>query len=196
MRIQYRPLPAIWPFGARTSPLQESRFRASYNATLTLLASELRALHADDVIVIEAGYRESDIRIDGLPRANARPGDPAIIVSFDSKYGRLRYGCDRFWDHDANLRGIALTLEALRVADRYGVTKRGEQYTGWLALPAAGETLTQREAEAFIRSQAAGAGPDLLAAYRAAARRLHPDMPAGSRALFDQLQRAKAVAGL
>jgi hypothetical protein len=36
-----------------------------------------------------------------------------------------------------NARAIALGLEALRKVDRYRITKRGEQYTGWSALPPA-----------------------------------------------------------
>lgn len=40
----------------------------------------------------------------------------------------------------ANIRAIAKTLEHLRDLDRWGVTKRGEQYTGWKALPATAST--------------------------------------------------------
>jgi len=196
MRIQYRPLPAVWPFGTPTDPRKESRFRAGYSATLELLRRELRELEAGDVVVIEGGYRESDIRIDGYPRATARPSDPSVIISFDSRYGRLRYGCDRFWEHDANLRAIALTLEALRAADRYGATKRGEQYAGWQALPEMAG-LTTHEAVAFIRSHAAG-GPDqdLHAAYKAAAKKLNPAAPGASREAWDQLRRAREALGL
>ena len=36
---------------------------------------------------------------------------------------------------------IALTLQSLRAIARYGVTtEKGEQYTGWLQLPASPET--------------------------------------------------------
>lgn len=194
MRIQYRPLPAIWPFGTPTNPRKDSRFRAPYNTTLYALQRELKALEADDVVVIEAGYRESDIRIDGLPRANAQPWDPSVIISFDSRYGRLRYGCDRFWRHDDNLRAITLTLESLRAADRYGVTKRGEQYTGWQQLPThAG--MTTHEAHTFIRSYAPDPGLSLAAAYRVAAKQLYPSN-GHDPALWVRLQAAKAALGL
>lgn len=39
-------------------------------------------------------------------------------------------------DWQINLRAIALGLEALRKLDRYGITSRGEQYTGWRAIEA------------------------------------------------------------
>src|SRR5205807_9216809 len=102
---------------------------------LEQLQHDLHLLDAVEPVVLEAGYLPHEIRMDGLPRRGARPSDPAVIVSFDSRVGPLRYGCDTFSTHDDNLRAIALALEALRAVDRYGVTKRGEQYQGWSALP-------------------------------------------------------------
>lgn len=164
------------------------------------LERELRQLDVryNAPVVIEAGYSEHEIRNDGQPRANARPHDPAIIISFESRHGPLRYGCDTYDDHLANLRAIALALEALRAVDRYGVTKRGEQYQGWKALPAM--SLSHTEAVSFLASVTGIGNPDesrenLQALYREAAKRLHPDV-GGNRAMWDQLQRAKQVLGL
>ena len=76
--------------------------------------------------------------------ADTRADTPRVVVSFDSCHGPLRYQCDRFtttragtkaWH--ANVRAIALGLEALRKVDRYGIAGSGEQYRGWTALPAA-----------------------------------------------------------
>lgn len=197
MRLVYRPLPAIWPSGTRTPSYarRSAPFRASWSRTINLLDSELRHISAQDPIVIEAGFQEAEIRLDGLPRANARPTDPAIIVSFESKFGPLRYGCDAFTWYEANLRAIALALEALRKVDRYGVTKRGEQYVGWRALPAKGESGAW--ARDFILQTAGVEGTriEIRDAYRLAAKKLHPDS-GGSRAEWDRLQRAKVTVGL
>ncbi len=87
--------------------------------------------------MLQIDIREQALRLDGGLRANARPVDfPGVRISFESKHGPLTYATDthEFWQH--NVRGIALGLQALRAVDRYGVTKRGEQYTGWKALPA------------------------------------------------------------
>lgn len=59
----------------------------------------------------------------------------AVGVSFDSKHGPLTYETAEFATWQDNLRAIALGLEALRAVDRYGISKRGEQYRGWKALP-------------------------------------------------------------
>lgn len=200
MRFITRPLPPIWPTGNRTlvEDRRESRFKASWAATLELLERELRHLEAEDPVVIEAGYQPHEIRLDGLPRRGARPSDPAVILSFNSRVGPLRYGCDTYWDHEANLRAVALSLEALRAVDRYGVTKRGEQYRGFEALPPSGEgEMSRSEAEAFIRHHAGDADePDLEAAYRTAAKKLHPDVKGGSHADFARLERARQAVRL
>lgn len=216
MNFTYRPIGNDWPTGRRTPGYQRtnSRFEshgkyvegAGYQAgrkipwsqTLALLDRELRELGASTV-VFQIDAQEQDFKLDGDLRANARIPDPAVIVSFKSKHGDLRYFCDKFTTWQDNIRAIALGLEALRKVERYGITKRGEQYVGWKALPES--TLSRQEAEAFLRDQTRAAGHDpvansLEAMFRIAAKRLHPDMPTGSREAWDKLQRAKTAAGL
>ena len=123
----------------------------TWSATLDLLDRELYYLDAENV-VIQADFTERDLRIDGTVRANARqPGHPGIRIAFESMHGPLTYATDscEFWQH--NVRSIALGLEALRAVDRYGVTRRGEQYTGWLQIEAGGTT-SVAAAEALIGS--------------------------------------------
>lgn len=117
------------PLGDRPSP-----FSAPTGRTTRLLARELRALDAERV-VLEVALSETRIRADGLPRSDARPEIPAVRISFDSRWGPLRYETGEYRRWEDNLRGVALSMEALRAVDRYGVSKRGEQYRGWRALP-------------------------------------------------------------
>lgn len=200
--VMFRPIDR-WP-GERTTNPQRSRFKTGWGDTLELLKKELNHLQADSIVVM-LDLTEDDIRLDGWPRANARPGHPGVVLAFDSPYGPLKYPCDTFTTWQDNLRAIALALEALRKVDRYGVTKRGEQYTGWRALPGGGEsssTMTAEAAAAFLARACGNAtvpGSALLehaylvpAAYRAAARRFHPDA-GGSTEDFQRLQTAKAV---
>lgn len=204
MDITYRPI-TTWP-GERTKYRQYSRFDSPWSKTLDLLDRELFHLNAKRV-VIEIDLREQDFRLDGSWRANAKPTDPGIVISFDSKYGPLRYATDTFRDWQDNVRAIALGLEALRKVDRYGITKRGEQYTGWKALPA-GIALgpagfaNHDEAMRFILDQAGEIwaaptetaacleDPDIAkVAYRDACTRLHPDA-GGNHEDFVRLQQA------
>src|SRR5579863_10251967 len=54
--------------------------------------------------------------------AGAKLRTQGIILTFNSKHGPLSYPCDKYSNWQANLRAIALSLEALRAVDRYGVT--------------------------------------------------------------------------
>lgn len=127
-------------------PLQEpihcdhkvSPFDAPWYSTVETLERELR-MHGAVRAVMEIDFRESDLRLDGVPRANCRPGSPGVVLSFEATRvpGRpkLRYEIASFSRFEDNVRAIALGLEALRKVDRYGISQRGEQYAGWRALP-------------------------------------------------------------
>ena len=122
--------------GPETIRRRRSTFRSGYTQTMNLLDRELRHLRAARV-VIQLALSEADIRLDGLPRASARPTHPGVILAFHSNQHDidLQYAVDAFDRWEDNLRAIALGLEALRKVDRYGVTKHGEQYRGWVQLP-------------------------------------------------------------
>lgn len=159
----FRPI-STWP-GTMTRNRKRSRFDSPWNSTLDLLKTELRQLGARD-IVIELALSEDEIRRDGYPRAQARPEHPGVILSLESRHGPLRYPCDTFTDWQSNLRAIALALEALRKVDRYGVTKHGEQYKGWLRL------------EAGASNGVVARGRDIINRYgtvAAALKATHPD---------------------
>lgn len=133
MNITFRPL-QVWPY--KPSQRRHSQFQTSYPRTLALLEREVRYLGGRDV-VMGVGLDERDLRLDGTPRANAKAfTHPGVEISFDSReHGRLTYATDQFWDWQDNVRAIALSLEALRAVDRYGVAK-GRQYTGFALLTA------------------------------------------------------------
>jgi hypothetical protein len=81
-----------WP-GAETPDHARtgSNFSASLSSTLTLIAKELRALDARQVVLC-IDLRERDIRNDGLPRSDARPLTPRVLLAFGSKRGEQYRG--------------------------------------------------------------------------------------------------------
>jgi hypothetical protein len=179
IRLQFRPIDQ-WPGGA-ISP-RPAPFRATYGQTLRLLERELDQLHARN-IVLQVALDERDIRLDGQPRARARASHPGVILAFDSKYGPLKYATAEFTTWDDNLRAIALGLEALRKVDRYGTTKRGEQYTGWKQLEA-GPSMDRLEAQEVIDRHGGS--------IRRALMETHPDH-GGDADEFQQVQDARRV---
>ena len=205
--VTFRPFDGPAPRGSG----KPSPFDASWSSTVETLARELRALGATRIVVEIDGLEERDLRLDGLPRANARPGD-AVRISFESRWGPLRYETAEFtrgWYGDdkagwqANVRAIALSMEALRKVDRYGVSKRGEQYRGWRALPTgtdpADSIVTVEQAVAVIHATVSDLydledvdGPHATDAVREAIRRTHPDR-GGDPSEFRKVMRAREL---
>ncbi|MDE9364564.1 hypothetical protein PZ938_03020 [Luteipulveratus sp. YIM 133132] len=201
MKATFRPLTWTGPATPADQRRPYGTFKASWQDTLDLLDRELRHLGATEV-VIEADFRESDLRLDGMPRSGARqPANPGIRIAFESKHGPLVYATDScaYWQH--NVRSIALGLEALRAVDRYGITRRAEQYAGWRQIEAATAAAMMDAADA--RRVLLGAigdthqgldSDDLL--VRRARRRAHPDVESGSREQWDLVEQAARVLGI
>lgn len=189
-----------WPYPDRRDRRGHYIFRATWGETLDLLDRELGYLEAFRV-VLQADFRERDLRADGWPRADARtPQHPGVILSFESRVGPQRYATDAhdFWQH--NVRGIALGLEALRAVDRYGITRSGEQYAGWKQLTAGSGITTEAAALHLIGRLAAVPmselrQPDRRRAYRHALIRAHPDN-GGTSELLAEVRDAGRVLGI
>ncbi len=106
------------------------------------------------------------------------------------------------------MRAVALSLQALRAVDRYGVTKRGEQYVGWRAITSGGAAFdSAEEALRWMRKYAADELGLVLpsavtqspkALYRAMAMKMHPDQghPRADWDRLDEARRMLAEAGM
>lgn len=210
VEFQFRPI-AHWNHG--TGPKRvNSPFRVGAGRTQDELRCELAAIGVRSA-VIQADLDPSDIRLDGVPRSNARFRTGRVILSFTHpKLGDLSMPCWQFRDLWDNLRAIVKTLEALRAVDRYGVTQRAEQYRGWSALPPAGtaivvaEFATAEDAARFLLKTAHNdpahtPAPGVIklviddaefrsTAYRAASKTAHPDT-GGSETLMRRVNAAR-----
>jgi hypothetical protein len=179
-----------------------------------LLLREAAALGARTV-VIEVIAPERAFRLDGLMRADARIDHPGVVVTLDTRHGPVRMATDAMHRWQDNVRAIALSLEALRKVDRYGVTRRGEQYTGWKQI-GSGATMrpepemTVDDAARLLHTLDWQSAPPaepfelldanllledpviLTAVWRHLAKRHHPDV-GGDRATWDRIEQAKRI---
>lgn len=164
-------------------------FKTPYNRTLDKLEYELGQLKATEII-IEAGFRLSELRNDGWPRGGSAPGHPGIIIYFKGKFGPMEFPCGTYAKFQDNIHAIALTLENLRAINRYGVTLGHEQYVGFKQIEAPSPPGSGEDPAQIVRSLAGVASDiDLKAAYRIAAKRHHPDA-GGDPEKWAQLHRA------
>lgn len=209
-RVEFVFRPLVTWTGPTGPARRNSPFRVTPGRTQDDLRCELAALNVARA-VIQADLDESDIRIDGMPRANARFRSGRVVLSFEHpKAGPMSMPCGAFADLWDNLRAITKTLEALRAVDRYGVTQRSEQYAGWKQLPPQGganveyEFVTVEDAARFLIKTAAPGlqfGPETVRSailtpgklteyFRAAAQRAHPDV-GGSEDLMRKVNAAR-----
>lgn len=194
-RWAVRPLtdPAGIPAEGLASP-----FLAPWASTLDLVARELDYLRAEHTVLeLEA------VDVAG-PLGFITVHGPRVRLSFDSRHGPLSYATGRYGTTDdpqpwkANVRAIALGLESLRRVDRYGIARAGEQYSGWLRLPAgeparsAGVLLELSGLVGLTTTQVVGDPGTFRRVYSAAARRLDPDA-GGDPAAWARLQRARTI---
>lgn len=183
LNAQFRPL-SQWP-GQRSTARKASRFRTQYVDTLDKLEAELNHISATNIVIQVEDLNLEKIRNNGWPKASKSydPNRPGVILSFDSKKGPLSYPCDRYPDWHDNLRAIALSLEALRAVDRYGVTRGNEQYRGWAQIEAPANGKMSKQAAAEFIGKLGGYRPEALlndsnlaaAAIRRARGAYHPD---------------------
>jgi hypothetical protein len=178
------------------------------------LKKELSHLRATN-IVFELDLKEGDLRNDGLPRATAKLGSQAVVISFDAKtpqvQGPLRIYFAKYNDWTHNIRAIAHHLEHLRLSSLHGVGTDGEQYKGWktitqtksrfatkcdaakFIMDCTGTVYTMTDTVLYFKNIQTGIEYTLAEAYRTAAARLHPDTTGGDHESFVALQEAKAM---
>lgn len=142
---------------------ESSPFSAKWTETLALLRREAAAVGAPEVVLcVDAAA--GNMKRDGGIRADAVVRSHHVEVYLPAtNAGPLRFECSKYragyrrdssgWQ--ANVRAIALGLEALRKIDRYGIGTGTEQYRGFGALPpgdpiALGSAMTVEEAARLL----------------------------------------------
>jgi len=123
-----------WP-GQQTTNRRNGTFRVDYTKLLDDLSNELELIEADDVVLLldipDSTRRKVSRSYDGWPVSQTKPGYEGVVLSFKANEKTLEFACDTYWDWKDNLRAISLTLEALRAVNRYGATRRRQQYKGY-----------------------------------------------------------------
>lgn len=194
-------LPPVWP-GKRTPYPKRAPFKTQWARTINLLERELKHLGARK-IEMALDIRMGDLRQDGMLRADAGPKAPVILSFLDREGHRQAYPCDTFaWWQD-NLYAIAVVLEDLRRAERYGV-QSALLRAGFKALPAAGQstpTMDVQTASVILSNYYPTLTPELVrtdrdalqTAVRFARAKVHPDVNGGDSKPWDNVETARKV---
>lgn len=177
--------PLAWPAGVpRTAARVKSPFRIRLSQALLDLEDALRLFARDTGLAVSGVVISSNVVL-----GRERPADPGIALWFHWD-GALRcIAVDRYQLPVENIRAIYQIIEARRTEMRHGgLSIARASFRGFLALPAADGW-----------REILGLGPDAdlrdaETAYRAAARKAHPDTAGGSDDAMARLNAAIAAA--
>lgn len=133
------------------------------------------------------------LRRDGLPYSNqAQPHDTGVAVYFKLKSETRVLACDRWNTIEHNAWAVAKHIEAMRGMERWGVGTLEQAFTGYTAIP---ERTSGGDCWQILGLLREGATSELVdGAYKAKARRLHPDVEGGSHDQMAMLNEARKVA--
>ena len=193
-------LPPVWP-GKRTPYPKTAPFKSAWTKDLAALDRELRHLGAKRVeIALDLKRGAMDLRQDGMLKADARPGRAIILSFLDRDGARHAYPCDTYGWWQDNVHAIAVVLEDLRRAERYGV-QSALLRAGFKALPSqTAPTMDTAAAAAVITEGTTYMDREILsdvgiakAAVRSAIHRTHPDRNDGERRDYDRVDTARKV---
>lgn len=188
--------PLHWPHGwprTKSHAVKRSRFGTysrpvQMGAALDFLIEELKRLGAQHEVV-STNVRP---RLDGRPYAGqAAPQDAGVAVYFTLKQRRVVLACDRWQKVEENVWAVAKHIEALRGQERWGVGSIEQAFAGYTALP--------QKSQASVWDALGIASPEtateasVMAAWREAAKRAHPDI-GGSHEAMTSLNTAKDIA--
>lgn len=171
--------PKGWPKTEAAKRESGSQFKQSLAGALSGLREEIRMLGAKN-LVLSSNYT----------LGNEHPKEPGVVAYFEYGGRPVAIPCDRWARVEANVRAIALTIEAMRGMERWGAKHMiTAMFSGFTALPAK----TGPSCWDVLGVSPEATEDQILNAYRAKAKTAHPDK-GGSSEAFDQLSQAKDIA--
>lgn len=177
--------PTSWP---RRPHRSRARFRvAGVHAATKQVLHELDLLRAREVLISS----NVELRQDGLPRSGQKvPADPGVAVYFRVKGAPTVLACDAWNLPEHNLVAIAKHVEAIRGQARWGVGTLERAFTGYAALPSAGNGHVRRPWWVVMEFDDDAQAPEVVRdCYRLLAKSRHPD-GGGSVEAFRELRSA------
>lgn len=193
--MKHEAYPLSWPLGYKRTPESQrtrSQFKQTMERAQQFLKREMKLLGATSYVV----STNIPTRADGMFYADYpryKVVDPGAAVYF-TKDGEDRVlCCDNFPTVWENIYSLGKTIEALRAIERYGASEfLNRAFQGFKELPAS-NSLVDIWGVLGLTGKPQTV-EEVLQAYRARAKEVHPDKIGGDRYKFQALQEAYQLA--
>lgn len=168
--------PLDWPLGyKRTQNRKSSTFKQTMDRAQRHLHEEVKRMGGTDLVV----STNLPVRNDGMIYSaylDKRIDDPGVAIFFKYKKKDVTMCCDKYYRVWENIYALANGIEALRGMDRWGVSEFLERaFTGFAALPAAGESSASKRMWYDVLHCTMDASPDFVkTAYRHLTKKFDP----------------------
>lgn len=179
--------PLSWPQGwVRTSSPSGSQFRTTLQGALTNVQDSLRRFAQDSGKKLEGVTISSNYSL-----TDQRPKDAGVAVYFTWDGLPTCIAVDRYSKIEENLQAIHHCIEAERTKLRHGgINLVRAAFRGYAALPPPGQKRAWQDVLG-LASRPIITADDIETAYKAAAKKMHPDH-GGSNEAMAALNAAKA----
>jgi hypothetical protein len=182
--------PLSWPAGYERTPAhlqKESRFVNTLARARDELKNEMRKLGSTDLVISSNVplKQNGDLRADFSRFKN---DDSGVAIYFKWRGRDIAMACDQYLEVWENITALTKAIDAIRGLERWGVSEFLDRaFTGFQALPAAGET--SEDVWTTLGITRTNDMAAVIAAYYAKSKIHHPDQ-GGDPHSFHQLTEA------
>lgn len=204
--IDWRPMSH---FKGRACENESAAWKKPFDHTMASLREELTNNGIESAL-IETYHSRIEYTMGGRPRAGIAPGQPSVQIFFEVNGLPVCIPSAKYADWGQNLKAIQMTLRARRLErEKYGCSTIEQQYQGHAQLPEGRSTIhaptgPENAAALLLRVSTL---PDIKiadilenqdtfrAAFKAAAKRAHPDSGKvdSSEEIMDAVGKAKKI---
>jgi hypothetical protein len=184
--------PLTWPDHIERAKQREAgRFKTSLSAAINNVKGSISGFAKDSGKRVENVIISSNVTL-----GESLPSDPGVAVWFSWEGMQVAIPVDRYASVEANLQAIHHVLEARRTELRHGTLALVKaSFRGFIALPApAGQRKRSWQEVLRLDTGLMSSKETIEFAYRALAKKAHPDIAGGSTEAMAELNAARGEA--
>lgn len=169
--------PLQWPYGfTRTERRKKAPFKCTVAKGRNDVFKQLKLMGIGNWNVIISSNAPLSIRTSEVVDPGRKLADPGVAVYFRKDDRPYVFACDKWDSLGDNLRALAMTIEAIRGLERWGVSDMLERtFQGFAALPPPPKASEKRKWWEVLQCDREDSPEFIQSQYKKLAKAAHPD---------------------